>query len=385
MNNFFQMDDIELVNPIDSIKAGFHKIHSKLKPTPHISCVPTKAQQWLVDTFNQKDIVDKAYLVLSHNKIFNIILFITIMLFFTEIILIAFARLTYIAQVTLLCLTTISMFVLFFYVFIYVKKIDQTLSTYDALKQAMVSEMYFELFFLLLGWIFLYSNSPFAIFRTFRIIRYLWYSEYYVADKQSNKLFFYVIFYSHLLLQYIDKTRIEIFTTSTKGAGTILTLYLFISYIFAVAYWQLTRGILSDLHNVNDTDNIESMNHCDTLSHCYLIMIRLTYGDGDGFDYIKSLIDTGHEFYAVVLYIYFLLSAVVFINGLLGIFASSFSNIIVEQISDSQERQIARNIQFYIKESLSKPELLPKYKHMDKGNIDDVDLEAGLGSSDEQN
>lgn len=367
MNNFIELQDLEIPNPVDGIKSGFHKIRAKLTPKPYVSSVPTKAQEWLMNTFNQTDTVDKAYLALTEKKWFNLSLFVSILLIFIELILIAFDQnTTYIGQVLLLCLTTITMVSLYAIVVIYIKKIDNEMTTVSALKQALVSELYLELFFLLIGWIFLYAKSPFAIFRAFRIIRYLWYSEYYVADKNDNIIGFYVIFYSHLLLQYIEKLGIEIFTTATKGAATILGLYMFVTYIFAVVYWQLTHHmpLVSP-----EGGNSGTLSQCDTLRHCFLIMIRLTYADGDGFDYIKSLMDADHMFLATILYLYFLLSAIALINGLLGIFANSFSTIVLEKIEEIEQINQSTNKEIKLMKDFQ--------RYIEEKNLNDLDLEAG--------
>jgi hypothetical protein len=71
--------------------------------------------------------------------------------------------------------------------------------------------------------------------------------------------------------------------------------------------------------------------------NCFFLMIRTTFFDGDGFDYIMYNYQNGEIFNVLLLFIYMFFISFVLINGILGIFAGSFSNIIVEQLSGSDK------------------------------------------------
>lgn len=294
-----------------------------------------KDQEWLKDTFTQNSLADMAYIKLANNFVFNIILVINLCLQFTELVLISYdLNTSYTAQIIVLALSSFCFLFLFSYPIILVVRDNQLKFKY--IIQGIVSESLIEIFFLVIGWVALGYHSPLASFRSFRIIRYLWYSEYYTINRNSSILYFYVIFYSHLLLQYVDNIRVEIFTTKTKGALGVIFLYFFMAYIYAVVYTQATQYLFLISPEGGDSGHLSQ---CNTLSHCYYIMIKLPGWDGNGFDYWKSLLfhhSIVANFLGVMLGFYLFVMAFIILNGILGIFAGSvFSTVAQEDVKHS--------------------------------------------------
>jgi len=60
-------------------------------------------------------------------------------------------------------------------------------------------------------------------------------------------------------------------------------------------------------------------------------MLRLTFWDGSGFDYLKSLMDNGSKELVSLLILYMCVSAMVLLNGLIGIFGGAFQAATVEE------------------------------------------------------
>ncbi len=295
----------------------------------------TKSEKWLIDTFDQTNLADMAYFNMS-NSITGLLIF-NLLLFLIELVLINYHNITYEGQIIILAISTIVYFIICIFHVLAVKKLNN--NKYNLIK-SIAPEAIFELIFLCIGWVGLGLKSPLAIFRCFRYIRYLWYSKYFTTNTNSGFIYFFVIFYSHLLLQYVEKVRQELFTMKyTKGALTVFCLYFFTAYIFAVVYWQITR----DLNLISPEGGASgNISQCNTLSHCFFIMIKFPFMDGNACDYWKSLLfhhSVMANYLGVLLGLYFYFTAIILINGLLGIFAgSAFSAVVQEQVLFSNDQ-----------------------------------------------
>jgi len=82
-----------------------------------------------------------------------------------------------------------------------------------------------------------------------------------------------------------------------------------------------------------------TLSECDTLTHCFLIMLRLSFFDGDGFDYVKSIMDYGNGSWAFLLILYMCFSSLVLLNGLIGIFGSAFSEATLEDEAEEAAKK----------------------------------------------
>jgi hypothetical protein len=100
-----------------------------------------------------------------------------------------------------------------------------------------------------------------------------------------------------------------------------LTSFFFVTYIVAVVFW-LDRGSIFTSEGYS----------CSSLKMCYLTMLRLSFYDGTGFDYLSAMISTGDSGYATLLIFYMVLSSIMLLNGLIGIFGSAFA------LSDKEEK-----------------------------------------------
>jgi len=187
---------------------------------------------------------------------------------------------------------------------------------------ALLPEVWIEIFSFAMGWGLIFQQPAFAVLRCFRVFRFVWYSEFYLAKKGSP--FFPLTFLCHVVLQYLKKIGEELFTTSSKGAVVVLGFFFYMAYIMGVAFWQQTAywTLLSAEGGPNG-----NVSECDTLPHCFLIMLRLTFWDGSGFDYLKSVMDYGTPMskgMTALLILYMCFSAMVLLNGLIGIFSAAF-------------------------------------------------------------
>lgn len=81
-----------------------------------------------------------------------------------------------------------------------------------------------------------------------------------------------------LMVQNLESLGMEMFTITGRGGLLLMLIFFYSAFVFGAAYWIETG---TDQHN--DDHNIP--NYCDTFSGCIYVMIRLTFYDGNGFDY----------------------------------------------------------------------------------------------------
>jgi len=276
----------------------------------------------VASTFEEDDNGDLALLKLAKQTWFKIFLIISIALAFVEPFLVAFPAVTYNAQVIVLALSTL----LFVIGYIAIMVNIPEGSVFTRFREAFLPEMWIEVVFFAIGWSLIFRDPGMAAIRCFRILRFVWYSEFYRAKKQS--ILYPITFFSHIILQYVEKIGQELFTTNSKGGIVVLGFFFYMSYIFGVAFWQktLTLPLVSP----------EGGNECDTLPHCYLIMLRLTFFDGNAFDFLKSVMDNGNNELVTLLVLYMCVSAFLLLNGLIGIFGGTFASA-TEEVDEGEE------------------------------------------------
>jgi len=198
-------------------------------------------------------------------------------------------------------------------------------------RDALLSEVWIEIFSFAIGWGLIFQDPAMACLRCFRIFRFVWYSEFYFAKKGS--IFYPLTFFSHLVLQYIEKIGQELFTTSSKGGVVVLAFFFYLAYVLGVSFWQKTANL--PLISPEGGPN-QNLSECDTLPHCFLIMLRLTFWDGSGFDFLKSVMDYGDKGLVTLLIFYMCISAMVLLNGLIGIFGAAFQAATAAGDSDEE-------------------------------------------------
>lgn len=196
-------------------------------------------------------------------------------------------------------------------------------SVCDKIEYSITGEIVFEAFFLIIGWIFILLNSPgYASLRCFRIFRYLWFMKQLTVNDDSedvkNSKPLSLVRACQICLEFLERLGLETFTDRSKGGLVILCMFFFVAYVVAVVSWQESTAIYK--HN-NVTGNA-----CGNLLDCFLIMLRLSFYDGNGFDFLTAIINFKAKGLSVLLILYLCLSAVILLNGLIGIFSNIFLN-----------------------------------------------------------
>ena len=184
-------------------------------------------------------------------------------------------------------------------------------------------EVLLELLLLCEGWIFILTSPGLAALRCFRVFRYLWYFEM-MRIRRKNPI--YLLYHAaRLCVVYIKKLYIEIFTSGSKGALVVLGIYFYMSYILGVVFWLKTRGWVET-------------RQCDTLVHCMWTMMRLTFYDEKGFDFVKVMFDVKYNALVALLILYMCITAMIFLNGLIGIFGDAFYIVFKEVGPDDDNK-----------------------------------------------
>jgi len=277
---------------------------------------------------------DLAYLRLARQTWFKVYLAISFALAFLEPFLVAFPS-THNVQVAVLAISS-GLFV-FGYGCVMVAmrpKENEELSLWKRFREAYLGEVSLEIFAFAIGWGLIFTRPGMAALRIVRVYRFVWFSEFYKARKESP--LFAITFYSRLVLEYLESIASEIFTLNSKGGPVVLFFFFFLAYTLGVSFWIETGNL--PLSSPEGGPN-GTVSECDTLGHCVFVFMRLTFWDGSGFDFIKSLIDSQMGWHALLCIIYMCVSAMVLLNGLIALFGAAFSKVSDEDEEFEDEAQ----------------------------------------------
>jgi hypothetical protein len=265
----------------------------------------------------------QARLQLSKTLRFKIFVIISTILALAEPILIGFppVGITYTLQLLVLAASSIAFFVDILLTVIHYQITDANshLTQFQIFKAMLGGEVILDAMCLTFGWVTIFNTPGLAALRCLRVFRLLWYFELFPDVKDSNfdpsTAFFSLRKASQLCLIYMTRIAEEIFTQQSKGGIVVIGMYFYISYLIAVVFWvELTTFISQG----NETE-------CSDLTSCFITMIRLSFYDGNGFDFVQTLAAHGFSGYTVLCFIYMILSSIILLNGLIGIFGNAFS------------------------------------------------------------
>lgn len=254
---------------------------------------------------------DAARRLLTGRWYYNLFLFLSTLCAFAEPVLIAFPTQPTLVAVQLYVLAASSglFFVGVALTAAFIHDEHESLPLLVRVFDVFDGEVFMELLLIGLGWICIYNAPGLAAFRCFRVFRYLWYFEL-LSIKRGN-VFFFVAHASRLCVVYLQKLYEELFTSRSKGAVVVLGIFFFMAYVYGVVFWTITR-------------DWSETRACDTLVHCMWVMMRLTFYDNEGLDFVKVMLDSESKGYAVLLLMYMCITAMIFLNGLIGIFGDAF-------------------------------------------------------------
>jgi len=170
---------------------------------------------------------------------------------------------------------------------------------------------------LIIGWCCIFVAPGLAALRCFRVFRLLWYFELFPHthpnDYDPSEHIFSFRKASQLCLMYIERLGTEITTSKSRGATVVLAMFFYSTYVMAVVFWNEGTHLV--------TPEGET---CVTLTACYITLMRLAFYDGTGFDYLTAVINNNGGYGALLIF-YMVGTAIILLNGLIGIFGDSFS------------------------------------------------------------
>jgi hypothetical protein len=183
---------------------------------------------------------------------------------------------------------------------------------------------------LICGFAFIWTRPGIAAMRCFRVLRLFWVHKVPIIIQTSRVLFgvknneendtsilsilrvqgFQCLYFCELAL--ISMTAELFFLTKhARGGFLLITLLFYASYVMGTVFWiEFPEG------------NTNNAVQCNSLAACQYTMLRLTFQDGDGFDYAQSLAGPHKELFFVLM-MYMFVTAFAMYNGILGIFSNA--------------------------------------------------------------
>lgn len=168
---------------------------------------------------------------------------------------------------------------------------------------------------------FAYGQYGLASLRVLRMYRYLTYFNYLEVDQDEDipkeRLQFSLVKAAKICGFYMDQLYYEFFTQKSMGGSLVMVLFFFNAYVMAVVMHIQKGYVLTGADFVTQP--------CVTLNMCFLTMIRLAVYDGSGLDFVAAILDEGSDGFVFMLMFYAVLNALILFNGLIGIFANTFT------------------------------------------------------------
>ena len=192
---------------------------------------------------------------------------------------------------------------------------------------------------LLCGWVFLYYRPGIATLRCFRAFRILWYHELpsdvleplkrfmaMVLGTDLVELMFRVMKFATRSLSHLGQEMLFL-TKKSRGGFILMFMLFYIAYVLGATLWI-------------ETANSDLGDFCASLGSCTYTMIRLTFFDGNGFDFAYSLAD-GHPILFGITCLYLCVTSFGIVNGLIGVFGDIFKDDsdIVFETNKEEERK----------------------------------------------
>lgn len=184
---------------------------------------------------------------------------------------------------------------------------------------------------IILGWVFI-SNGRYglACLRCLRVFRLLWYFELIPHEREDNyepeEHMFSVSKSATLCILYLERLGLEFFSEKSRGGAVVLLIYFFTCFLFGVIFWHEAPGVSPAEGPL-----------CAELVGCCLVMFRLSLYDGVGLDFLQAVIATGAAGLSVLLFLFLIFTAIILLNGLIGIFGNAFAAPESEDDEEIQE------------------------------------------------
>lgn len=190
----------------------------------------------------------------------------------------------------------------------------------------------FELIFIIIGWVAIIANKRgIACLRVFRVFRVLWYHEIKALRPllfaKDTKIFKIAIEHDSTVIRAmkkivtaLNKLGSEMFTLTGRGGLLLILVFFYLAYTMGVMF----TFDASDLQlGGKFTDSGLPDKLCFSVRECMYVMMRLSFFDTTGFDYMSDVYAQHKLMYYGGL-IYMMVSSIGILFGLLAIFKAPF-------------------------------------------------------------
>ena len=238
-------------------------------------------------------------------------------------------------------LLAISTFIYFVTIFLFIKTMVITKPEYNSFYIKLricfkAPEFIFELFFIMIGWSFLFYSAGFASIRCLRVFRIFWYAEHVpIINPKIQK----IAHLSKVCLGYIIKLSNEFFSSKSKGGLLIICIYFYLTFICSLVFYYETSDLITPQGAT-----------CSSIMMCYLTLMRASLYDGNGLDYMQTLFLNNYKALGMFFIVYIVMSAIILLNALIGIFGHAFIGDIKNQQSEQIYKQPPQEIELQIQE-----------------------------------
>ena len=231
-------------------------------------------------------------------------------------------------QIVILAVCTVLYIILLVLTFLFV---DEEVGLVTRVTCLFDSEVMFETGCLIIGWAAILKDPGVAALRLCRALRVVWFSELVSSHSEKSKdpnyapeeHYVSVARICNLGVKYMEAIQCELLTAKSKGGAVLLAMFFYITYVFGMVFWIEANGTVTPA----DTSPITGNNSlCETLRGCVFTLLRLSFYDGTGFDFLGYTFASGNVLLSILLLVYMVFGAMILLNGLIGIFGSAFAD-----------------------------------------------------------
>ncbi len=205
---------------------------------------------------------------------------------------------------------------------------------------------YLEIACFACGGIFIWHFPGIASLRCFRFLRIFWYYDLpepilgpvkrffaYFVSMETVDLALKVMEFASRTLESMGQ---EMFYLSKKTRGGFILVFImfYSAYILGAVLFVSKESYAQE--NSSGEISEEASLFCYSLPSCTYIMVRLTFFDGDAFNFVYTLVTNQPILFCVVC-VYFFLTAIGITNGLIGVFGDIFKEASNDTFANNTE------------------------------------------------
>jgi len=200
----------------------------------------------------------------------------------------------------------------------YISIENKNMTISQRLRKSFREDAVVELFFLSIGWMLFFYCPSLAPLRCFRLFRCFW----LLVPSQNQKSrtspprILNVPTACQRSSEFLNKAACEVFTGTCNGGAVLFFMFFYTVYTVSMCIWKQEENLSE-----------EAALFCDSFSSCFLSVMRLSFFDEDGLDFLCAVIISKNSFVTGLLVFHLVFSPFVLLNGFVGIFGFYFKGI----------------------------------------------------------